>query len=123
VGNTKGFHRTKVIPDPRRPQGRRHRLSTVLAIAAGATQCGKRGYLTISDWAKGLGQKARQRFGCRYQNKRCIVPGLSIIRDVLITPVKSPMALPAELLSKPTLNACLQPTAATGASKTAVFYF
>lgn len=72
------------IPDPRRAQGRRHRLSTVLAIAAGATLCGMHGYLAISDWAKGLGQKARQRFGCRYRNKRYIVPSLSIIRDVLI---------------------------------------
>jgi hypothetical protein len=74
----------KQIPDPRRPQGRRHRLSTVLAIAAGATLCGMRGYLAISDWAKSLEQKARERFGCRYQNRRYIVPSLSIIRDVLI---------------------------------------
>jgi hypothetical protein len=72
------------IPDPRRAQGRRHRLSTVLAIAAGATLCGMRGYLAISDWAKSLRQKARERFGCRYQNKRYIAPSLSIIRDVLI---------------------------------------
>ena len=36
------------------------------------------------------------------------------------TPVKSPMALPAALLSKPTLKACLPPTVAIGASKTAV---
>jgi hypothetical protein len=56
------------IPDPRRAQGRRHRLSTVLAIAAGATLCGMRGYLAISDWAKSLGQKARKRFRCRYEN-------------------------------------------------------
>jgi len=34
-------------------------------------------------------------------------------------PVTSPMALPAELLNKPTLNACLPPTGATGPSKTA----
>lgn len=74
----------KDIPDPRRPQGRRHRLATVLAIAAGAILCGMRGYLAISDWANSLSQKARQRFGCRYQNKRYIVPSLSIIRDVLI---------------------------------------
>ena len=72
------------IPDPRRAQGRRHRLSTVLAIAAGATLCGMRGYLAISDWAKSLGQKARKRFGCRYQNNRYRVPSLSVIRDVLI---------------------------------------
>jgi hypothetical protein len=74
----------KEIPDPRRSQGRRHRLPTVLSLAAAATLCGMRGYLAISDWAKALGQKARQRFGCRYQNKRYIVPSLSIIRDVLI---------------------------------------
>src|SRR5437870_3329177 len=53
------------IPDPRRAQGRRHRLPTVLAVAAGAVLCGMRGYRAISDWAKSLGQKSRQRFGCR----------------------------------------------------------
>jgi hypothetical protein len=72
------------IPDPRRSQGMRHRLSTVLAIAAGATLCGMRGYLAISDWANSLGQKARERFGCRYMKRRYIVPSLSIIREVLI---------------------------------------
>jgi hypothetical protein len=77
-------HFFKEIPDPRRAQGRRHPLSAVLAIAAGATLCGMQGYLAISDWAKSLGQKARQRFCCRYQNKRYIVPSLSTIRDVLI---------------------------------------
>ncbi len=56
------------IPDPRRPQGRRHRLATVLAIAAAATLCGMRGYQAISDWANSLGQKARRRFQCRYRN-------------------------------------------------------
>ena len=72
------------IPDPRRGQGRRHRLSTVLAIAAGAVLCGMRGYKAISDWAKGLRQKARERFGCRFENGRYVVPSESIIRDVLI---------------------------------------
>jgi hypothetical protein len=72
------------IPDPRRPQGRRHRLATVLAIAAAATLCGMRGYQAIYDWANSLGQKARQRFQCRYRNGHYSVPSLSIIRDVLI---------------------------------------
>lgn len=71
------------ISDYRRAQGRRHRLSTVLAIAAGATLCGMRGYLAISDWAKSLGQKARARFRCRYQNNCYTIPSLSTIRDVL----------------------------------------
>ena len=80
------------IPDPRRAQGQRHRLATVLAIAAGATLCGMCGYQAISDWAKSLGQKARQRFGCRYHNKKYTVPSKSIIRDVLIRidPVHAP---------------------------------
>ena len=72
------------ITDPRRAQGRRHRLATVLAIAAGACLCGMRGYRAIADWAKSLGKNARRRFGCRYANDRYIVPSEYIIRDVLI---------------------------------------
>lgn len=72
------------IPDPRRCQGRRHQLRTVLAIAAGAVLCGMRGYSAISDWAKSLGSNARRRFGCRYEKGRYVVPSESIIRDVLI---------------------------------------
>jgi hypothetical protein len=72
------------IPDPRRAQGRRHKLATVLSIAAAATLCGMHGYRAISDWAKDLSQRARRRFGCRYYKGRFVVPSLSIIRDVLI---------------------------------------
>lgn len=72
------------IPDPRRSQGRRHRLSNVLAIAAGAILCGMRGYRAISDWANSLGPKARERFNCRREGGGYIVPSESIIRDVLI---------------------------------------
>jgi uncharacterized protein DUF4338/DDE family transposase len=72
------------IPDPRRREGRRHRLSTVLAIAAGATLCGMRGYKAIATWAESLGQKARRRFGCRFENGSYLVPSESIIRNVLI---------------------------------------
>lgn len=72
------------VPDPRRVQGRRHRLSTVLAIAAGAVLCGMRGYKAIADWANSLGQKARERFRCRVVDGRCIVPCEYIFRDVLI---------------------------------------
>lgn len=74
----------KTIPDPRRAQGRRHSLPTVLAIATGAILCGMRGYKAISDWANGLGQKARGRFGCRREKGRYVVPSESIIRDVLV---------------------------------------
>ena len=72
------------IPDPRRAQGRRHRLAVVLAIAAGATLCGMRGYQAMAGWAKSLGPKARARFGCRRKAGGYVVPSESIIRDVLI---------------------------------------
>ncbi len=83
------------IPDPRRAEGRRHRLSVVLAIAAGATLCGMRGYKAIATWAKDLKPKARERFGCRSENKKRVVPSESIIRDVLVRvdPVKLDLAL------------------------------
>jgi hypothetical protein len=74
----------KTIPDPRRSQGRRHRLSVVLAIAAGATLCGMRGYKAMSDWADALGQKARERFDCRRENGRYAVPSEYVIRDCLV---------------------------------------
>ena len=74
----------KRIADPRRSQGRRHPLSAVLGIAAGATLCGMRGYKAIAEWAAALGQQARERFGCRRENGRYVVPSESIIRDCLI---------------------------------------
>src|SRR5437764_269564 len=58
------------ISDPRRAQGRRNRLSMVLGIAAGAVLCGMRGYQAISDWAQSLGQKSRERLGCRREEGR-----------------------------------------------------
>lgn len=71
------------IPDPRRPQGRRHPLPAVLAIATAAVLCGARGYKAISAWAEDLGQKARARFRCRYRHGRYEVPSRTRIRDVL----------------------------------------
>ena len=72
------------IPDPRRAEGRRHSLPTVLAISAAAVLCGMQGYKAIWDWAKRLGPKGRERFRCRYVKGRFLIPSESIFRDVLI---------------------------------------
>lgn len=74
----------KAIPDPRREQGRVHRIEVVLSIAAAAVLCGMRGYKAISDWAKELSPIARQRFGCRCRNKIYRIPSESTFRNVLI---------------------------------------
>ena len=72
------------LEDPRRAQGRRHRLPVVLGLAAGATLCGMRGYKAIADWADALGPQARARFGCRRANGHDVVPSELVIRDGLV---------------------------------------
>ncbi len=72
------------ITDPRREQGRRHSLQTVLSIAVAATLCGASGYKGISTWVNSLGQKALINFRCRREKGRRVAPSLSIIRNVLI---------------------------------------
>lgn len=74
----------KDVPDPRRGQGRRHRLATILALAAAATLAGMRGYKAMSDWVDHLGQAALARFRCRRENGRYVVPSLTTIRDALV---------------------------------------
>lgn len=74
----------KGIDDPRRTQGRRHRISTVLGIAAGAVLCGMKSYESIAEWADSLSQKAREHFRCRYVKGRYVVPSLSIFRNLLV---------------------------------------
>jgi hypothetical protein len=74
----------KTIPDPRRDQGKRHRLPTVLGIATAAVLCGMRGYKAIWDWADSLSQQARARFNCRYEKGKYIIPSEFIIRDILV---------------------------------------
>lgn len=83
------------IPDPRRGQGRRHSLATVLGIVAGAVLCGMRGYQAIGDWAQSLGSKARERFNCRRENGHYVVPSNSVIRNVImrVDPVELDRAL------------------------------
>lgn len=72
------------VKDPRRTQGKRHSLSSILAIIAGATLCGMKGYKGISDWAQSLGQKARERFKCYYKEGQYLVPSEYVIRDILV---------------------------------------
>lgn len=72
------------IDDPRRAQGKKHQLATVLSLAAAAILCGMRGYKDISLWTQSLGNKARSRFRCRKRDGIYEVPSRTVIRNVLI---------------------------------------
>ena len=72
------------IDDPRRRQGRRHALPTVLALAAAATLCGMRGYQAFSEWVSDLSPRVLERFRVRRRNGRHHPPSLSAIRRVLM---------------------------------------
>ena len=43
-----------------------------------------RGYKAIAQWADALGQKARERLGCRREKGRYVVPSEFVIRDCMI---------------------------------------
>ena len=72
------------IDDPRTRKGRRHSLSSILALATAATLCGARGYKAIGEWVDALGHKALERFAVRRRNGVRTLPCRSTIRSVLI---------------------------------------
>lgn len=72
------------IDDPRRDEGKRHQMATILSLSAAAILCGMRGYKDISIWVKALGQKARSRFRCRKRDGKYYVPSRSVIRSALV---------------------------------------
>jgi predicted transposase YbfD/YdcC len=54
-----------VVPDPRAPRGRRHRLVAVLAVAAAAVLAGARSIAAIAEWAADAPQPVRAALGAR----------------------------------------------------------
>ena len=72
------------IDDPRTRKGRRHSLSSILALATAATLCGARGYKAIGEWVDSLGHKALERFGVRRRNGVRKPPCRTTIRSLLI---------------------------------------
>lgn len=52
-----------LVPDPRHPRGVRHRLSTILAVAAAAVVSGARTLLAISEWVAHTDRDTLSRLG------------------------------------------------------------
>ncbi|KAB1927202.1 ISAs1 family transposase [Micromonospora sp. ALFpr18c] len=74
------------VPDPRKPQGRRHRLVVILALTACATLVvGNDCVTAIWQWAAGTDQEILARIGARYDawTGRYLVPSEPTFRRVL----------------------------------------
>jgi hypothetical protein len=57
------LYRIQRFTDPRRKQGKRHPLETVLLIAVCAVLCGCKGYRAIGAWSQSLSSEELVRFG------------------------------------------------------------
>ena len=72
------------VPDPRAARGRRHRLVTILALAAAAVLAGARSIAAITEWAADTPQQVRVVLGARQQTPGCLaVPAETTIRRTL----------------------------------------
>ena len=74
-----------LVPDPRRPRGRRYRLTFVLAVAAACTLAGARTFREIGDHAADLPQDVLRDLGGRPHPllRRVIAPSETRIRTLL----------------------------------------
>ncbi len=70
----------KQVEDPRRRQGLRHNLPSVLSLATAATLAGMRGYKEISEWVEDQSQAVLAYFRPRFDQGRYIPPSRTIIR-------------------------------------------
>lgn len=68
------------VPDPRDPRGVRHRLATILTLAAGAVLAGARTWVAVTEWAAEADRNALSQLGI---NPEAVLPCESTIRRTL----------------------------------------
>ena len=68
------------IEDPRKPRGKRHPLSAILALAVAATLCGAEGYQAIADWGRNHGAAMARALGFTRAKTPCAATFCNIFR-------------------------------------------
>src|SRR6266550_365456 len=74
-----------VVPDPRKRRGVRHRLESILLIAAAAVCAGARSFTAIGEWALDAPQSVLARLAARHDPRlgRYVAPDEATLRRVL----------------------------------------
>lgn len=67
------------VPDPRRPQGKRHPLEAILLLVVVATLAGRKHRLGIAEWGRGVDESLRRALGFRAGK----TPAPSTLHEVL----------------------------------------
>jgi DDE_Tnp_1-associated/Transposase DDE domain len=104
-----------VIPDPRSPQGRRHPLRAMLALACTAMLCGAESYSAIADWGREFDDALVRALGFTYLPTPCAATFWLAFRRLDRTAVEGVLGAWAEEVLG-ALPAAAPATAAAGAT-------
>jgi hypothetical protein len=68
------------VEDPRKPRGKRHPLSAILALAVAATLCGAESYQAIADWGRNHGSAMARALGFTRDKTPCAATFCNLFR-------------------------------------------
>ncbi|MBC8232908.1 ISAs1 family transposase [bacterium] len=94
------------IPDFRKSRGKRHPLSSILALATVAMLCGYKSYSAIAEWGRNYGQHLVQALGFTHQKTPCAATLHTVFRNLSKPVLESKLGAWAEtvLASTPSLD-------------------
>ena len=84
------------IPDFRKGKGKRHPLSSILAMACAATLCGYKSYSAIAEWGRNYGGKLVQALGFTHKKTPCASTLHTVFRNIDKKEVESKLGSWAE---------------------------
>lgn len=70
------------VPHPRKPRGKRHPLTPILALPVLATLCGYKSYAAIAQWGRNYGADWLRALGFRHPKAPCASTFFSVFQQI-----------------------------------------